>query len=98
MRRSGCFTSGGGVAGLIQQHHGCSITGKGGVLVLTSIGFANTGIGLAWKEVGSGFVSSLSAAFQRVSINGDSFAVNAMSGFNSERVKFQKGGVRTRAF
>jgi hypothetical protein len=44
MRRSGCFTSGGGVAGLIQQHHGCSITGKGGVLVLTSIGFADASI------------------------------------------------------
>jgi hypothetical protein len=52
MRRSGCFTSGGGVAGLIQQHHGCSITGTGGVLVLTSIGFANTGIGSAWMWVG----------------------------------------------
>jgi hypothetical protein len=44
---------------------------------------------------GSGFVSSLSAAFKRVSIGCDSFAVNAMSGFNSERVgfevRFQKG-------
>jgi hypothetical protein len=97
MRRSGCFTSGGGVAGLIQQHHGCSITGKGGVLVLTSIGFADTSVGSA-DQGGSGFVSSLSAAFKRVSIDCDSFAVNAMSGLNSERVRFQKGGVRTRAF
>jgi hypothetical protein len=79
------------VAGEIQQHHGCSITGTGGVLVLTSIGFTNTGIGLAWMCGGSGFVSSLSAAFKRVSIDCDSFAVNAMSGFDSERVRFQKG-------
>jgi hypothetical protein len=89
MRRSGCFTSGGGVAGINPATSRVQMVywfGHPSVSLTPVFGSAHQG--------GSGFVSSLSAASQLTV----KLAVNAMSGFNSEQIRFQKGGVRTRAF